>query len=47
MNDLGNALWVLWLCYWVSGALVGSFLGTMLAWGVRSLYRKVKKWMDE
>ncbi len=47
MNDIGQALWFLWLVYWVSGAVVGSFIGTLLALGARALYRKIKKWMDE
>lgn len=41
MNDLQNALWMVWLMYWLSAALVGSFIGTLLALGTRSLFRKV------
>lgn len=41
--DIADALWQLWLIYWVSGALVGSFFGTLLAFGARALYRKVVK----
>ncbi len=39
--EIAEALWVLWLVYWVSGALVGSFFGTLLALGVRALYKKI------
>ena len=42
--DIGDALWQLWLIYWVSGAVVGSFVGTLLAFGVRALIIKVVKW---
>lgn len=45
--DIGQSLWMLWLIYWVSGAFVGSFFGTLTALGVRALYKKIKKWMDE
>lgn len=44
MNDIGDALWQLWLIYWVSGAVVGSFIGTLLAFGMRALFRKVLEW---
>lgn len=42
--DIAQSLWYLWLVYWVSGSLIGSFFGTLLAFGVRALYRKVVKW---
>lgn len=45
MNDLQNALWTLWLVYWLSAALIGSFIGTLLALGVRSLFRKMLKYI--
>lgn len=45
--DIGYTLWQLWLIYWVSGAVVGSFVGTLLAFGVRALYRKVVKWYNK
>lgn len=41
--DLADALWQLWLIYWVSGAVIGSFVGTMLAFGVRALWRKLTR----
>ena len=44
MDDLQNALWVAWLFYWFSAALLGSLTGTLLALGVRALFRKVLKW---
>lgn len=47
MNDIGATLWQLWLIYWVSGAAVGSFIGTMLAWGIRAVIRKIIKWYKE
>jgi len=46
-NSIGEALWQLWLIYWVSGAAVGAFIGTMTAFGVRALIRKVIKWYKE
>lgn len=45
--DIAQSLWILWLIYWVSGALVGSFFGTLMAFGVRALYRKVVKWYNK
>lgn len=45
--DIGDTLWQLWLIYWVSGAVVGSFVGTLLAFGFRALYRKVVKWYNK
>lgn len=42
--NIGDALWQLWLIYWVSGAVVGSFIGTLLALGVRALFKKMLKW---
>lgn len=44
MNDIADTLWLLWWCYYVSGALVGSFLGTLLAWAVRGIVRRIIKW---
>lgn len=43
MSELSQQLWFLWLVYWVSGALVGSFVGTLLALSVRALWRKIKE----
>jgi hypothetical protein len=43
MDDISNTLWMVWLCYWASAALVGSFVGTMLAFGIRALWRLVIK----
>lgn len=45
--ELADALWQLWLIYWVSGALVGSFFGTLLALAVRAGVRKLLKWLRE
>lgn len=42
--DIGDALWQLWLIYWVSGAVVGSFVGTLLAFAVRALVRRIIVW---
>lgn len=39
--NLVDQLWFLWLAYWVSGAVVGSFVGTMLAFAIRALWRKL------
>lgn len=41
--DIGDALWQLWLIYWVSGAVVGSFVGTLLAFGVRGIVGRIIK----
>lgn len=43
---MDTLLFVWWLFYF-GGALVGSFVGTLLALGARQLYKKIKKWMDE
>jgi hypothetical protein len=43
MNDVTQQLWFLWLTYWVSGAVVGSFVGTLLAFGIRALWHKLTK----
>lgn len=43
MSDISNTLWLVWICYWASAALVGSFVGTMLALGIRALWRLVIK----
>ena len=42
--DIGDALWQLWLIYWVSGAVVGSFIGTLLALATRAIVRKTLIW---
>lgn len=42
-----NDLLLYWFLYVSTGAAVGAFIGTVVAFGVRALYRKVKKWMDE
>lgn len=39
--SLTDQLWFLWLAYWVSGALIGSFFGTLLAFGIRAIWRKI------
>lgn len=41
--NIGEALWQLWLIYWVSGAVVGSFIGTLLALGTRALVKRIIK----
>lgn len=41
MSDLLK-FWVLW---YSSAALVGAFVGTMLAFGVRALYNKAKDYV--
>nr|DAY14182.1 MAG TPA: hypothetical protein [Caudoviricetes sp.] len=41
MNELLK-LWVLW---YSSAALVGAFVGTMLAFGLRALYNKAKDYI--
>jgi hypothetical protein len=38
---LGEQLWVLWLVYWVSGSFIGAFFGTLFAFGLRALWRKI------
>ena len=42
--DIGDALWQLWLIYWVIGAVVGSFIGTSLALFMRWVIRKTLIW---
>jgi len=39
--DIGETLWQLWLIYWVSGAVVGSFIGTLLALATRAIIRRI------
>lgn len=36
-----------WFLFVSVSSLIGAFTGTLLAFGARALYRKVKKWMDE
>lgn len=37
-----SQLWFMWLAYWVSGAIVGSFIGTLLALGAHAKWNKIK-----
>ncbi len=41
-----DSMWVdllkLWVLWYSSAAAFGAFIGTMLAFGVRALYRKLK-----
>lgn len=41
-----NEILLYWFLYVASGAAVGAFVGTMVAFGVRELYKKIKKWME-
>lgn len=41
MVDLSDVLWQVWLLYWLSASLIGSFIGTLLAFGARALWRKL------
>jgi len=45
--DIGEALWQLWLIYWVSGAVVGSFIGTLLAIGTYFGIKRIIKALKE
>lgn len=40
-----DTLLKLWLLWYSSAALVGAFVGTMLAFGVRALYNKIKDYI--
>lgn len=43
-----NDLLLYWFLYVSTGAAVGAFLGTLLALGVRELYRKLKNgWINK
>lgn len=42
-----NDLLLLWWLFYVSGALVGAFFGTLLALGTRALFKKIVKWFKE
>lgn len=44
MNDIGDALWILWLIYWFSAAFLGTLSAVFTAWGIRAIYRKIVKW---
>jgi hypothetical protein len=41
-----NEILLYWFLFVSASALVGSFVGTLLALGTRALYKKIKKWMD-
>jgi hypothetical protein len=40
-----NELWKLLILWYSSAALVGAFVGAMLAFGVRALYNKIKDYI--
>ena len=42
-----NDLLLLWWLFYVGGGLVGAFIGTLLALGVRALFKKIAKWWKE
>lgn len=42
-NDLAYTLLQLWVLWYSSAAAFGAFIGTLLAFGVRALYRKLRK----
>ena len=42
-NELAWTLMQLWVLWYSSAAAFGAFIGCMLAFGVRALYRKWKK----
>lgn len=35
-----------WFLFISISSMIGTFVGIMLAWGVRALHNKYKKWMD-
>ena len=41
-NDLAYTLLQLWVLWYASAAAFGAFFGTMIAFGVRALYRKLR-----
>lgn len=43
MNDLV----LYWFLFVAVSAMIGSFLGTLLAWGVRGIVRRIVKWVRE
>lgn len=42
-NDLAWSLMKLWVLWYSSAAFVGAFLGVSSFYGLRALYRKLKK----
>ena len=43
MNALQDVLWLVWLTYWFSAAFLGTFTGVFAAWGVRAIYRAIRR----
>lgn len=43
MSELSYTLLQLWVFWYSSAAAFGAFFGTLAAFGVRALYRKLKK----
>lgn len=43
MDDVWTDLLKLWVLWYSSAALFGAYIGTMLAFGTRALYRKLTK----
>jgi len=42
-----NEILLYWFLYIASGAAVGSLVGTLVALGIRGLYRKLKNWTEK
>ena len=42
-NELAYTLLQLWVLWYSSAAAFGAFIGTLLAFGVRALYRKLTR----
>lgn len=41
MNDISSTLWFVWCIYWLSAALVGAFLGNLLADLIKFTIKKI------
>jgi len=42
-----DTLLFVWWMFYFGGALAGSLVGTLLAFGLQSIYKKIKKWTEE
>lgn len=41
--NFADVLWQVWLFYWFSAAFLGTFFGVFTAWGIREIYRAIRR----
>ena len=44
---ISEALWQIWLVYWVGGAMLGAFVGSMLWSLARAIIKRVINFLKE